>query len=314
MFVREDIPVTQIIKEKVFTFSCEFVPPRNGEALESLFAKVKILKEAGVDFLSITKGAGGSLRGGTIPIAFLIKDHFEVPVIAHFTCMDSTKQVIENQLIDQSYLGIRNILALRGDPPTGVFNEYKAGAEQHQYAYQLMEQIAGLKKGNYILRAGFDAGEESFHKGEPLSLCVGAAAYPEPLDHDLDESVRRFSLKVDMGADFAITQMTYSPSAYGEFVAKLKQQNKLIPILPGVRVLLSSKQADFLMKNFKIAIPDDYLSIIAQGDTQANKEWIKELILEFKKAGAPGIQFFVMNEAQEIAEIISEMKTIICER
>ena len=149
MLVRPDRPITDIINGKNFTFSVELVPPRNGEPIEGLFDKVSLLKEAGVDFISITKGAGGSLRGGTTPIAYLIKDKFNLPVIAHFTCMEASKQEIENGLVDHAYLGITNVLALRGDPPTGVFSAYEAAPNQHQYAHQLITQIAALSKGHY---------------------------------------------------------------------------------------------------------------------------------------------------------------------
>lgn len=308
MLVRKDKPLTEIMCKKGFTFSCELVPPRNGEPAENIFKKVEILKKAGVDFISITRGAGGSLRGGTVPIAFLIKEKYKIPVIAHFTCMDSTIPEIENNVIDHSYLGITNILALRGDPPTGVFANYCATDNQHQYAYQLIKQIKELTEGKYILRKGFDADSQTFHEGEPLDFCMGAAAYPEPLDISLDKSVDYFVLKVKEGAQWAITQMIYSPENYKLFLKKLHAKGIDIPILPGVRVMISGKQAEFLQKTFKINIPEEYVDIINKNDHSLNKTFIKNLILEFRAAGARGIQFFVMNEAELVGEIIKEMK------
>ncbi len=310
MLVKQDKKITEIMHSKEFTFSAEFVPPRNGEPIANLFKKVAILKEANIDFLSITKGAGGSLRGGTIPIAFLIKEKYKIPVIAHFTCMESSLQELENSLIDQAYLGITNILALRGDPPTGIFATYTAKENQHQFAYQLIGQMKDLVAGKYILRSGFDSGETTYHEGQPLSFCIGAAAYPEPVDGDFAKSIDYFSLKVKEGAEYGITQMIYSVESYSKFIAKLKEIDSYIPILPGVRVLTSIKQAEFLIKNFKINIPEKYLEIIKSEDLAANKEYIKNLIVEFRAAGAKGIQFFIMNEAELVGQIVKEMNLL----
>jgi methylenetetrahydrofolate reductase (NADPH) len=308
MLYRPDRPIPEIINGKDFTFSVELVPPRNGESIEGLFKKVKMLSEAGVDMISITKGAGGSLRGGTTPIAFIIKEKFKIPVIAHFTCMEASKQEIENNLVDHAYLGITNVLALRGDPPTGVFSEYVAAPDQHQFAYQLIEQIQGLLEGHYLKRQGFDKESTSFHLGEAHAFCIGAAAYPEPLDITLDQSVDYFVTKVRQGATYGITQMTYSPENYQIFMNKLKEKNAWVPILPGVRILGGLKQVDFLEKMFHIKIPSEYVAALKTGKDELNKTYIKDLVLKFRAHGAKGIQFFVINEAELLAEIIAEMK------
>ncbi len=307
MIVSPDRPITDILNGKDFTFSVELVPPRNGEPIAGLFDKVKLLKAAGVDFISITKGAGGSLRGGTTPIAFLIKEKYHLPVIAHFTCMEASKQEIENGLVDHAYLGITNVLALRGDPPTGVFSSYEAGPNQHQFAHQLISQIEALKEGHYLKRQGFDQENTTFHLGEAHAFCIGAAAYPEPLDISLVQSVDYFVQKVRQGATYGITQMTYSPEHYQVFLNELSVKKALIPILPGVRILSSHKQVEFLQKTFRIEVPKDYVA--ALDDKQAAKDYVKNLILQFKAAGARGVQFFIMNEAEILADIVAEMKS-----
>jgi len=121
--IKKDISIIKILNEKEFTYSAELIPPRNGDKVDTVFEKVSILANAGVDFIAITKGAGGSLRGGTAPLSFILKEKMGIPVIAHVTCMDMTVQEVENYIIDHAYLGITNILALRGDPPTGVLSE-----------------------------------------------------------------------------------------------------------------------------------------------------------------------------------------------
>ncbi|MEK6557582.1 MAG: methylenetetrahydrofolate reductase [Candidatus Margulisiibacteriota bacterium] len=311
MKLRTDRKITDILAEKPFTFSAEFIPPRNGESLESLFKKVDLLKQAGVDFVSVTKGAGGSLRGGTLPISFLIKEDYQIPVIAHFTCMESSFQAIENTLLDHAYLGIVNILALRGDPPTGVFSTYHASQDQHSYAHQLIHQINELAHGKYLLREGFDQNEKDLHQGQPLDFCIGAAAYPEPEDISVDVSADYFVLKVKEGATYGITQMTYSPGNYQAFVRKVSDRGYELPILPGIRLLSSLKQAEFLMKTFHTKIPQDYLQILKEERPSLNKAYIRNLILDFRSRGAQGVQFFIMNEADILAELVSETRDMI---
>src|SRR4051812_24792095 len=112
---RFDEKLTSVLARQKFTLSAEVIPPRNGVEQGKVLLQIQTLIEAGAQFLSVTKGAGGSLRGGSLPIAQLIKERFLKPCIAHFTCRDLTPAEVENQLMDHHYFGIRNILALRGD-------------------------------------------------------------------------------------------------------------------------------------------------------------------------------------------------------
>ena len=116
---RPDRTLTEVLARGRFTLSAEVIPPRNGAEQATVLATIARLIDSGAHFLAVTKGAGGSLRGGSLPIAQAIKDQFGVPCIAHFTCRDLLPEEVENQLIDHHYFGIRNLLALRGDPPDG---------------------------------------------------------------------------------------------------------------------------------------------------------------------------------------------------
>jgi methylenetetrahydrofolate reductase (NADPH) len=118
-----DKKIIDIIGRGKTTVSAEVIPPRNGAHQLTVLQQIDKLIASGAEFLSVTKGAGGSLRGGSLPIAQTIKEKFNRPCIAHFTCRDLTPEEVENQLIDHHYFGIRNILALRGDPPQGLGGE-----------------------------------------------------------------------------------------------------------------------------------------------------------------------------------------------
>jgi methylenetetrahydrofolate reductase (NADPH) len=116
---RPDVKMTEVLGKQKFTLSAEVIPPRNGADQVKVLHQIEQLVLAGAQFLAVTKGAGGSLRGGSLPIAQVIKERHSVPCIAHFTCRDLTPFDVENSLMDHHYFGIRNILALRGDPPDG---------------------------------------------------------------------------------------------------------------------------------------------------------------------------------------------------
>ncbi|RME93229.1 MAG: hypothetical protein D6767_01440 [Candidatus Hydrogenedentota bacterium] len=169
--------VVEILNENDFSLSAEIIPPRNGTDFHEVFSILEKLKEAGFDFISVTHGAGGSLRGGTLPISYHAQTHFGLTAIAHLTCRNMTKEDLENVLIDHHYFGVRNILALRGDPPDGIGAEFHPVEGGFQYAYELIELIQRLNEGKYLPRKNFDEGD--FRPGIKTQFCIGAACYPE---------------------------------------------------------------------------------------------------------------------------------------
>src|SRR3954465_5654225 len=140
---RPDKKLVKVLSSQNFTLSGEVIPPRNGSNQEKILGQIESLITSGAQFLAVTKGAGGSLRGGSLPIAQLIKERYGVPCIAHFTCRDLTPPEVENQLMDHHYFGIRNILALRGDPPDGQ-PDWKPREGGYSYAHELIQQIRRL--------------------------------------------------------------------------------------------------------------------------------------------------------------------------
>lgn len=288
---RPDIKLTQFLQGHEFTISAEVIPPRNGSEQQKILGQVQTLIGAGAQFLAVTKGAGGSLRGGSLPIAQVIKEQFGVPAIAHFTCRDLTASDVENQLIDHHYFGIRNILALRGDPPDGQ-NEWRAREGGYQYAYQLIEQIRNLNAGIYLPRPG--GPQPDGH--ERTDFCIGAAAYPEHPNEE--ERLRFFKLKVEAGAEFGITDMCFDAEVYGRFLDLCGKSGVRIPILPGTRILKSRAQAGRMATKFRVSVPKATLDFLPEeGDPDGIKRGV-ELFLrqaeKLKKYGAPGIHLYVI--------------------
>lgn len=301
----QDRKVTDVIHEKEFTLSAEMIPPRNGAQMQLTIERLDKVVQSGVDFLSVTKGAGGSLRGGSLPIAQTIKDHFVKPCIAHFTCRDLTPQDVENQLIDHHYFGVRNILALRGDPPMGQ-TDWEAPEGGYDYAYQLIEQIQNLNNGKFIERKGFQVEDR-----EATDFCIGAAIYPE--HPNSKERLDFAKIKFDKGAEFGITQMLFDPQPYAQLMKELKDSGVQAPVLPGLRILRSKKQAQVMESRFGCSVPkwyQDQLPDVHQKgviDPFVIKPFV-ELVMRLSDLGAPGVHIFVLSDVELCQLAMKDLK------
>lgn len=292
--------ITDILKERRFTLSVEIVPLRNGESHNQIFQYLQEFSKLGIDFASVTRGAGGSLRGGTLPLAYFIREKFRLNSIAHFTCMENTKERIENELIDHHLLGVRNILALRGDAPIG--KELKVEGE-YKFAWQLARQINAMNEGTYIKRDNKDQG-----LGEKTAFCIGVAAYPD--GKDLEKEVEYLGKKVEEGAEYAITQMVFEAEKYCAFVDRCKEHGINIPIIPGIRPLISKKQYEFTEKFFKLNVPQELKNALNVNSELAKRNGIAysiKLCKELKAEKAPGVHFFVINNIKTSKEIINSL-------
>lgn len=308
MLFRPDERITDRFTQNGFTVSAEIIPPRNGTEQGAVLDSVKSLVSAGAQFISVTKGAGGSLRGGSLPIAQAVKELFQTSCIAHFTCRDLTPQDVENQLIDHHLFGIRNILALRGDPPQDQPNwQPQSGA--YEYAYQLIRQIRALNQGEYLNRPS----ELSTRPAKPpkaTAFCIGAAAYPE--HPDPIERIEYFRLKVQAGAEYGITQMLYRPAAYRDFIEGLARANCTVPILPGLRLLRTQSQAQKMAARFGMGLDPGWVAKLPleRPDDPTGAQALdahQGLIEAFKQAGAPGVHLFVLSDTKGSCDLMQKL-------
>lgn len=309
---RPDQKLTDFLANHAFTWSAEVIPPRNGSEQQVILNQIQSLVEADAQFLAVTKGAGGSLRGGSLPIAQLIKEQLGIPCIAHFTCRDLTAADIENQLIDHHYFGIRNILALRGDPPDGQPHwETKPG--MYRYAHELITQIKNLNKGEFLPRPNGPKAQGH----ESTDFCIGAAAYPEyPNETD---RIEFFRIKAEAGAQFGITDMLFDPDVYARFRDQTAKRGVNIPILPGTRILKSYTQAIKTAEKFKVSIPKRTLDALHELETSAatlspdyafqkTLDLFEELVVRLRSLGAPGIHLFVINDTDRAVAALKRLK------
>ncbi len=304
---RPDHKLSDVLAQRKFTLSAEVIPPRNGSEQKKVLEQIQSLIGAGAEFLAVTKGAGGSLRGGSLPIAQVVKEQFGVPCIAHFTCRDLSAAEVENQLMDHHYFGIRNILALRGDPPDGQ-PEWKAREGGYNFAHELIRQIRQLNQGEYLKRTIGPAAANQ----EATDFCIGAAVYPEHPNEE--ERVRFFREKVNAGAEYGITDMMFDPEAYGRFLDLCGKNGISVPVLPGTRILKSRAQAERMASKFRVSIPKDVMAALPSAeDPDAMKRGVElfmKLTDRLKSYGAPGIHLFVIVDTAGGVAALTELKKV----
>lgn len=298
--------VLELIRAGKKTRSAEIIPPRNGTETEVVLRQIDALREVPVDFISVTKGAGGSLRGGTLPIAEMIKSRFDMCALAHFTCRDYTIEEVENSLMDHHYFGVNNILALRGDPPDGEADYFKPAPNRHSYAWQLVDQIRKLNEGHYIVREGFDTPGKT-RRGTPTRFCIGVAAHPEL--EPLQDSIKYLRRKVEVGGQFAITQMLFMAEPYARFLDGCARAGVNIPIIPGIRIVTQAGTAHRMTEKFGSKIPRPFVDKLAAATTKEDGRMIgldyaRDLCEKLFAAGAPGIHVFIMNDEKTATTLL----------
>ena len=290
-------------------YSLEVFPPRNGESLEAIFNTLDNLMPFNPAFISVTGGALGSLRGGTIAIAALLKRKYRIEGIPHFTCVNNSKQDIENLLMEMKFNGIENIFALRGDPPMGQ-KEFIPHPQGHMYASELVKQIKLLNEGVYILSS-----VEKNYEPTPTNFGIAVAGYPNghPECPDKKKDLMHLKIKVDNGADYIVTQLFFDTDIFLEFMEKARKVGINIPIIPGVMPMDKYGQIKFVSKQMGIEIPKKLNNKLEsyKDDKDAIAKILEDHTLFMCKKlieqGSLGIQFFTMDKPEGTKKVLQEL-------
>lgn len=296
--------ITELLKEKDFLISAEIVTPRNGEDVTELFNFIGQLSQK-VDFVSVTKGAGGSLRGGTVPITYLSQAQHNHNVISHFVCREHNKQQIENELTDLHYFGIKNILALRGDAPVGAKEEEWSG--DYKYAYLLVQQIKKMNSGLYLPTPTMKVEQR---EGLPTDFCILVAGHPED---PIEEEIEHLRCKIEAGADVIITQMIFSFEEYQRYVEGIRAAGINLPVIAGVRPLTDFSQADSVERFFGIKVNPVLIQKLKEleDDKERSREYglnyTAEMIRKLKEFGCPGAHLFVLFDRTLVDELLEKI-------
>lgn len=302
-------------------FTLEILPPLKGENIKNLFDNIDPLMEFKPPFIDVTyhreeyvykKKENGLLekittrkRPGTVGICAAIQNRYKVDTVPHIICGGFSKEETENALIDLHFLGIDNVLALQGD---AIKTEAKfvPDPDGHQYASELLEQIVKMNKGLYL--------DDELQAVAPTDFCIGVAGYPEKhfSAPNLKTDMKYLKMKVDMGADYIVTQMFFDNKKYFEFVDKCREMGINVPIIPGIKPITAKTQTTILPKIFNIDLPEDLTDEVERcKDNAAVKEvgikWCVQQSKELIKYGVPTLHFYSMGKSDPVYKIAKEL-------
>lgn len=302
-------------------FSFEILPPLKGQNIQSIFDSIHPLMEFNPPFIDVTyhreeyefkELANGLLqkkivkkRPGTVGICAGIQNRYNVDAIPHILCGGFTKEDTENLLIDLDFLGIDNVVALRGDAlKTETY--FKPEKEGNEYASDLVKQISNLNEGVYL--------DEDLQNTAQTNFCIGVAAYPEKHMEapSLDSDIHFLKQKIKNGADYIITQMFFDNKKFFDFVAKVRAAGITVPIIPGLKPIATKKQLNLIPHRFSLELPDDLIMEVVKAKNnevvrQIGIEWCIQQSKELVAAGIPVLHYYSMGKSDNIKAIASEV-------
>ena len=302
-------------------FSFEILPPLKGQNIQSIFDSIDPLMEFNPPFIDVTyhreeyefkELENGLLqkkivkkRPGTVGICAGIQNKYNVDAIPHILCGGFTKEDTENLLIDLDFLGIDNVVALRGDAVKSEIY-FKPEKDGHAYASELVSQINDLNNGIYL--------DADLQNSSKTDFCIGVAGYPEKHMEapSLDSDIHFLKQKIKNGADYIITQMFFDNQKYFEFVAKCRAAGITVPIIPGLKPIATKKQLNLIPHRFSIELPDDLImSVVKAKDNDAVKqigiEWCTQQSKELVAAGIPVLHYYSMGKAENVKAIAKDI-------
>lgn len=299
-------------------FSFEIVPPQKGQNIQELYNNIDPLMEFKPPFIDVTtsreeyvyiekKGLLDRkitrMRPGTVGICASLKYKYNVDAIPHVLCGGFTKEETEYLLVDCHYLGLDNVMALRGDAMKHE-KYFLATKDGHHYAAELVAQIKDLNQGKYL--------HEIIETPYNSDFCIGVAGYPEKHleSPSLDADLRRLKEKVDAGADYVVTQMFFDNKKYFDFVDKARSIGIMVPIIPGIKPVAVKRHLQILPQIFRLDVPEVLIAEIENCKNnkevrQVGIEWAIEQSKELISKGVPVVHFYSMGKSDNIKSIAS---------
>lgn len=306
-----------ILSEKSTAFSFELLPPLKGNGIDGLHRTVRRLSEYSPKYINITThrseyvyhDLGNGLmqrsrlrrRPGTVAVAAALQKEYGIPVVPHILCSGFTREETEYVLLDLQFLGIENLLLLRGDKAKED-NFFRPTPDGYSHTTELQEQVNRFNEGFFV------DGSPIAVPGTPFSY--GVACYPEKHEEalNLDTDFNWFKQKINLGAEYGVTQLFYDNQAYFRFVERVQKENINVPIIPGIKPLTKLSQLTVIPKTFHCDFPEDLAreAVKCTSDEQIKAlgiEWGVAQCKELIARGVPSIHFYTMSAVDSIAEI-----------
>ncbi len=302
-------------------FSFEILPPLKGRDIRSIYEGIDPLMEFKPSFINVTyhreeviyKDRGMGLlqkirlrkRPGTIGICATIKAKYDIDTVPHLICGGFSREETEDALIEINFLGIDNVLALRGD---AVKNEphFIPERDGHVHAMDLIQQIHGLNRGKYL--------HDEEQEAAPTDLCIGAACYPEkhPEALNLSVDIAYLKKKVDAGAEYLVTQMFFDNSKYFTFVDRCRAEGITVPIIPGLKPITTLRHIAFLPRTFRVDLPDELARklVACRTDNEVKAigiDWTVGQAKELMEKGAPCLHFYTMGKSEAVRAVAEKV-------
>ncbi|MCH2199090.1 MAG: methylenetetrahydrofolate reductase [NAD(P)H] [Flavobacteriales bacterium] len=302
-------------------FSVEVLPPLKGQDINSIFTTMDHLMEFEPAFVDVTyhreeyvyrEVKEGLLekktvrkRPGTVGICAALKHRYSIDPVPHIICGGFRKEETENALIDLNFLGIDNVLVLRGDPIRSE-GRFKAEDDGHAYAIDLLHQVVDLNNGIYL--------DPDLRNTNKTDFCAGVAGYPEKHFEapNIKSDLRYLKQKVDDGAEYIVTQMFFDNQAYFDYVKLCRENGINVPIIPGIKPLTSARQLVSIPQNFYVNLPEELVDNVEACKSkeevkEAGIEWCIRQCKELKDFGVPVLHFYTMGKSEVTARVAKEV-------
>ncbi len=313
--------IDHIREAKGTTVSFEILPPLKGKGISAIYNHLDPLMEFKPAYINVTyhrsehifkKRSDGSFekvvvrkRPGTEAICASIMNRYNVDTVPHLICGGFTVQDTEDALLTLSYLGIDNVLVLRGDAAKNE-TSFEPEPGGHKYAIELLRQVVNLNNGIYL--------EEELKGNKGTKFCIGVAGYPEKHFEapNMQTDLSYLKDKVDAGAEYIVTQMFFDNKKYFDFVKQCREAGITVPIIPGLKPVTSKKQLTIIPRTFNVDIPTELSDEIlkCKDDTcveQVGTEWLLAQSKELKAAGVPVLHYYTLGKPQVVCNVVKQL-------
>lgn len=299
-------------------FSYEIIPPKRGGTLQDIIDMVEQVAPLDPPFIDVTSHAAeaqyeeledGTIRRrvrkkrpGTLSICGIIQNRWNIDTVPHLLCSGFTREETEDAVIELNYLGIQNVLAIRGDA-SGRGRRPDPHRTRNRTATDLVNQLNDLRHGQYL---------EDLEGHAPVDLCVGVGGYPEKHFEapNLKTDIQRLKEKVDAGAHYVVSQMFFDNSDFIEFERRCRQAGIDVPIIPGLKLLDHARQLASLPRHFHVTLPEALADEVAANPEHAaeiGRRWALGQVMDLVNRGVPCIHFYVMNDARPVVQLIHDL-------
>jgi methylenetetrahydrofolate reductase (NADPH) len=301
--------------------SYEIIPPLRGGNVQDLLKLIEDLAPYDPPFIDTTSHGAEVIyeetadngierkvkrkRPGTLGVCALIQNKYNIDAVPHVLCIGFTREETEDFLIELRYLGIDNVLAIRGDE-NGFRKPLKYGRSANDYASDLVKQIADMNRGKYV--------EESLLNAEPTDYCIGVAGYPEKHFEapNRETDLRYTKAKVDAGGEYIVTQMFFDNRYYLDYVEACRAIGIEVPIIPGIKILTTRKQLKTIPKKFFCEIPSDLADEVEAARPEqvleVGVEWARRQAEDLLNRGVPSLHFYLMQSSKAVTMLMDRLK------